>query len=107
MQYLYAGLLLHKAGSEVTEEKLTAVLEAAGVDVDSARVKTLVGALSEIDIEEALSSAAAMPMMAAGAAPAASADTGAAAAVEEEEPEDDEEEGEVVDDDEGLGSLFG
>lgn len=104
MQYLYAGLLLHKAGSEVTEANLTAVLKAAGVDVDAARVKTLVAALGEIDIDEALSSASAMPMMAAAAAPSGG-DSSAAAVVEEEE--EDDEEGEVVDDDEGLGSLFG
>lgn len=108
MEYLYAGLLLHKAGTEITDASLTKVLKAAGVTVDTARVKTLVAALSEIDIEEALSSATAMPMMAAAAPATTAASAGDAGAKQEaEEEEEEEEEGEEVEDDEGLGSLFG
>jgi len=103
MEYLYASLVLHKAGKEVTEKGVTAVLEAAGVDVDSSRVKALVAALSEVDIDEALESAV---MAAPAAAAPAAGGASAAAAVEEEEEEEEEEEGEVVEDD-GLGSLFG
>lgn len=106
MKYLYSALILHDANKEITEDAVTSILEAAGVDVDSSRVKALVAALSEVDIEDALSSAvmAAAPAAAGGAAPAG--DSGATQA--EEEPEQEEEiEGEVVDDDEGLGSLFG
>lgn len=105
MQYLYGALLLHKAEKTIDEKTLTAVLEAAGVDVDESRVKTLVAALGEIDIEEALANAASMSVAApaAGGAPAAS---DAPAAVEEEE-EEEEEEGEELDDDDSLGSLFG
>ncbi|MHA2092328.1 MAG: 50S ribosomal protein P1 [Candidatus Kariarchaeaceae archaeon] len=79
-------------------------MKAAGVVADDARVKSLVAALGEIDIEEALATAVMTPSAAPSAAPAASAST-TADAVEEEEEE--EEEGEVIDDDEGLGSLFG
>lgn len=107
MQYLYAGLLLHKAGTEITEASLTKVLKAAGVDVDTARVKTLVAALSEIDIEEALASASAMPVMAASAPAAATAAASDTGAKQEAAEEEEEEEGEEVEDDEGLGSLFG
>jgi large subunit ribosomal protein L12 len=104
MQYLYSALLLHKADQEINEKALTKVLKAAGVVADDARVKSLVAALGEIDIEEALATAVMTPSAAPSAAPAASAST-TADAVEEEEEE--EEEGEVIDDDEGLGSLFG
>ncbi|MCY3413767.1 MAG: 50S ribosomal protein P1 [Candidatus Heimdallarchaeota archaeon] len=104
MMYLYAALLLHKAEQEITVDAVKKVLKAAGVDVDDARVKTVVAAMGEIDIEEAIASAASMAVAApaaAGAAPAAAAEE------EEEEEEEDEEEGEVVDDDDGLGALFG
>ncbi len=101
MEYLYAALLLHKAGKEINEENLTAVLEAAGVSVDANRVKSLVAALKGVDIEEALSSAAMV-----AAAPAAGAAAGATEAAEEEKEEEEEEE-EIDEADLGLGSLFG
>ncbi len=100
MEYLYAALLLHKAGKDVTEDTLTAVLKAAGVEVDENRVKSLVAALKGVNIDEALQSAAmvaATPM--AGGAGAAEA--------EEEKPAEEEEEEEVDEADLGLGSLFG
>ena len=105
MQYLYSALILHKSGKKITEAAITKVLKAAGVDADEARVKAVVAAMSEIDIDEALESASSMQFAAApaaGAAPAA-----ADAPAEEEKEEEEEEEGEEVDDDEGLGSLFG
>ncbi len=101
MEYLYAALLLHKAGKEISEENLTAVLEAAGVSVDANRVKSLVAALMGVDIEEALASAAMV-----AAAPAAGG--AATESAEEEKQEEEEEEEEEVDEaDLGLGSLFG
>jgi large subunit ribosomal protein L12 len=105
MEYLYAALVLHKAGKEVTNDGVKAVLTAAGADVDESRVKALVAALSDVDIEEALASAVVAAPAAGGAAPAAG---GAAPAAEAAAPEEEEEEevGEVVEDD-GLGSLFG
>ena len=104
MNYLYSALVLHKSGQEVSEKGVTAVLEAAGVKVDKSRVKALVAALSEVDIDEALASAVMAAPVA--AAPAAAASSGSAPAQAAEEEEEEEEEGVEVDDD-GLGSLFG
>jgi large subunit ribosomal protein L12 len=103
MEYIYAALLLHNAGKAITEEAITAVLKAAGIEVNDARAKSLVAALEGVDIEEAIAKAAfAAP---AAAAPAAAAPAAAAEApVEEEEEEEDtsEEDGMA-----GLGALFG
>ena len=57
MEYVYAGMLLHKAGQEVNESNVKRVLEAAGVRVDDARIKSLVAALHNINIEEAIKEA--------------------------------------------------
>ena len=106
MIYIYAGLLLHKAGKEINEENVKKVLTATGVDVDEARIKALVAALKDVDIEEAIKKAAvtAMPM----AAPVAGVDTKSAdeSAKKEEKSEEDEkkaEESAAA----GLGALFG
>ena len=105
MQYLYTALVLHKSEQEITEEGITKVLKAAGVTADKSRVKALVAALAEVDIDEALASAV---MAAPAAAPAAATGGASSAAAEEVVEEEEEEEGEEVeDDDEGLGSLFG
>ena len=53
MEYVYAALLVHKAGQPVTEDSVKKVLEAAGVKVDDARVKALVAALDGVNIEDA------------------------------------------------------
>ena len=57
MEYVYAAMLLHKAGKPIDEENVTKVLEAAGIQTDPTRVKALVAALSEVDIDEAIKSA--------------------------------------------------
>jgi len=101
MEYIYAALILHKAGKEITEETVTKVLTAAGTEVNDARVKALIAALDGVDIEEAIAKAAVAP---AAAAPAAA--PAAAAAVVEEEEEESEEEAEE-DGMAGLGALFG
>jgi len=103
MEYVYAAMLLHKAGKPIDEENVTKVLEAAGVQTDPARVKALVAALSEVDIEEAIKSAPTLM-----AAPAA-APTEAAPAAEEKPEEEKEEEEEKKEEEalEGLGALFG
>jgi large subunit ribosomal protein L12 len=105
MEYVYAAMLLHKAGKEVNEKSVSEVLKAAGVKADSARVKALVASIAEVDIEEAIKSAPAM----AAAAPAPAAEAPAKKEEEkakEEEKEEDEgkKEEEAM---EGLGALFG
>ena len=101
MEYVYAAMLLHSAEKNIDDDAVSAVLKAAGVDVDAARVKALVASLSGVDIAEAMATAVAAPAAAAPAAAAAASDDAAPAAAEEEEEEDD---GGGF---EGLGSLFG
>jgi len=106
MEYIYGALLLHAAGKKISEDTVTLVLKAAGVNPDAGRVKALIASLDGVDIKEAISTAsfaapAAAPA-AGGAAPAAAA---TAAAVEEEEEEEEQ-----VSEEEamaGLGALFG
>ena len=52
MEYVYAAMLLHKAGQKVEEGSVKKVLEAAGVKVDESRVKALVAALDGVNIED-------------------------------------------------------
>jgi large subunit ribosomal protein L12 len=106
MEYVYAAMLLHKAGKEINEEAITKVLTAAGVTVDAVRVKALVASLSEVNIEEAIKAAPAM--MAAPAAAQAPAAPEAEAKPKEDEKkkkEDDKAKEEAAL--EGLGALFG
>src|SRR6056297_1887302 len=112
MEYVYAALILNETGEEINEDNLTGVLEAAGVDVEESRVKALVAALEDVDIDEAVDEAAAAPVAAGGAAaPAAEGGAEEEAAEEEaaeEEAAEEEEEDEDEDDGgEGLGELFG
>jgi len=97
--YMYAALVLHKAGKPITEDSLASVVKAAGVDVDQVKVKALASALSEINVDEALKSASTMAV----AAPAAAAPA-AAAKAEEKPKEDEKKEEEAL---AGLASLFG
>ncbi|RLE65910.1 MAG: 50S ribosomal protein P1 [Thermoprotei archaeon] len=105
MEYVYASLLLHYAGKPVNEENVKKVLEAAGIEVDEARVKALVAALNEINIDEAIKSAA----IPATAAPVAPAEAPAAEEKKEEEEEKKEEAKEEEEEEiaEGLSALFG
>ncbi|MCX9011930.1 MAG: 50S ribosomal protein P1 [Candidatus Methanoperedens sp.] len=105
MEYVYAALLLHSAGKKVTEEGITAVIKAAGMEVDPVRAKALVSALEGVNIEEAISKAAF------AAAPAQVAPSAAAPAAEaqkkEEKPKEKEKEKAEESGMEGLGALFG
>jgi len=104
MEYVYAAMLLHSAEKNIDEDAVSAVLTAAGVDADGARVKALVASLGSVDIEEAMATAVAAPV--ASAAPAAAGDDGAEAAPAEEAAAEEEPEEEDAGF-EGLGSLFG
>ena len=113
MEYVYAALILNESGEEINEDNITSVLEAAGVDVEQSRVKALVAALEDVDIEDAIETAAAAPA-AGGAAPAAGGEDADAGDDDEEEAAEEEEaeaaEEEEEDDEasgEGLGELFG
>lgn len=102
MQYIYSAMVLYSAGKEITEDAITAILTAAGVEVDAAKVKALVASLEGVDIKEAIANASVAAPAAAAAAPAA-----AAAAPAEEKAEEEEEK---VSEDEaaaGLSALFG
>jgi len=103
MEYVYAAMLLHKAGKEINEKSMSELLKAAGVNADSVRVKALVASLAEVDIDEAIKTAPAM--MAAAPAPVAAAPAKKEEKKAEEEEEDESKKEEAAM--EGLGSLFG
>ena len=112
MEYVYAALILNETDEEINEDNLTEVLEAAGVDVEESRVKALVAALEDVDIDEAIEQAAAAPAPAAagGAAEAEAEEDEEADAEDEAEAEEAEDEGEEEEEEasgEGLGDLFG
>ena len=99
MEYVYAAMLLHKAGQKVTEDALTKVLSAASVKADNARVKALVTALDKINIDDAIAKAAVAPVAAAAASPAAGAAEQKKSAEQEAKKEEEAAE--------GLAALFG
>jgi|TARA_Y100000294_G_scaffold157055_1_gene158364 large subunit ribosomal protein L12 len=94
---MYAAMLLHSAGKDVEEISIGNILNAAGISPDAVRVKALVAALAEVDIDEALKA----PVLSAAAAPAAVAP---AEVIVDEQPEEEEEEEEDL---QGLSALFG
>lgn len=98
MEYVYAALLLHKAGKEVKEDTVKKVLEAAGLKVDETRVKALIAALEGVNIEEAIKKQAVAQVVAAPAA-------GEAPKKEEKKKEDEKKTEEAAA--AGLGALFG
>ena len=113
MEYVYAALLLHKLKQNITEDSVKSVVQAAGVTPDDVRVKALVAALSEVQIDEVLKAApvavaAAAAPAAAGAAastaPPAAGGTSAAGGGEASAKEEEKKEEEAL---EGLSSLFG
>ncbi len=103
MEYVYAALLLHKLDKEVNEENLTSVVKASGAEVNQAQVKSLVAALADVNIDEAVKAA---PAVAASTAPATApaADAAAAAPAAEEKKKESKNEEAAM---EGLSSLFG
>ena len=106
MEYIYAAMLLHKAGQKVDEGSLTKVLEAVGASPDNARVKAVVSALEGVDIEQAIKEAAVAPVASAapagGTAETPAAETKADNKSSEKEQKQSEEKAAA-----GLGALFG
>ena len=103
MEYVYAAMLLHKAGKEINEKSMSKLLTAAGVKADTVRVKALVASLAEVDIDEAIKTAPAMMTAAPVAAAPAKEEKPAEKEKKDEEEESKKEEAAM----EGLGSLFG
>ncbi len=104
MEYVYSALILHSLGKEINEEAIANIIRAAGAEPDMARIKALVAALGEIDIEEAIKSAAFAP-----AAAPATTETAEEKKEEEKKEEKKEEEEEKREEEAiaGLGALFG
>jgi large subunit ribosomal protein L12 len=98
MEYVYAALLLHKLAKPINEDGIKKVISAAGAAPDDVKVKALVSALGEVNIEEALKSATVAPVATPAAAPPAAAEAKKEEAKEEKPAE------EAL---EGLSSLFG
>jgi len=114
MEYVYAALILNETGAEINEGNLTDVLEAAGVDVEESRVKALVAALEDVDIDEAVEQAAAVPAATGGASAGGDVETADEGGDDEADEADADEGGDDDEDDEddeasgeGLGELFG
>jgi large subunit ribosomal protein L12 len=106
MEYIYAAMLLYKAGKEINEQNITNILTAAGINVDAVRVKALVASLAEVNIDEAIKSAPTMMVTPTAQAPATPT---AEAKPKEEEKKKKEEEEKAKEEAalEGLGALFG
>ena len=99
MEYIYAAMLLHKAGKPVDEASVKKVLEAAGVKADDSRIKALVASLQGVNIDEVIQQAA--------VATVAPAEEKKAEAKEEKKEEAKEEKKDEMNAAAGLGSLFG
>lgn len=107
MEYIYAAMLLHKAGKEINEANVTQVLTAAGINTDAVRVKALVASLAEVKIDEAIKSAPTMMAAPAAAAPATAAPAAEAKPKEDEKKKKEDEKQKEEAALEGLGALFG
>ena len=94
MENIYAALLLHKLGKEVSEANLKSVVAAAGGQSEEAQIKSLVASLKGVDIAKELenTSLAVSP----ASAPVAEAKA-------EEVPKEEKHEAAA----EGLSALFG
>ena len=94
MEYIYSAMVLYSAGKDITEDAIKAILTAAGVEADAAKIKALVASLEGVDIAEAIKSAAVVAAPAASEAPAKEAEPEEEAVSEEEAAA-------------GLSALFG
>ncbi len=103
MEYIYAALLLHKAGKKIDEEGLRRVVEAAGISPDLSKIKSLAATLSEINIDEVLKQASAAPAVTAATAATTPATPTTPSSKPKEEKKEEEKEEALT----GLSALFG
>jgi len=101
MEYVYAALLLHKLKKEVNEENVKKIIKAAGTEPDEIRTKSLIAALAEVNIDEALKNAIAAPV---AVAPVAQTESVGKKSTQKEEKKEEKNEEEAL---AGLSSLFG
>jgi large subunit ribosomal protein L12 len=104
MEYVYAALLLHKLKQNITEDNVKNVIKATGATPDEIRVKALVAALSEVNIDEALKAAPTALSPAVPSAAGGGSSSATSAAPKEEEKKEEKKEEEAL---EGLSALFG
>ena len=97
MEYVYAAMLIHKAGQAVNESNVKKVLEAVGVKAEDTKVKALVASLDGVDIDAVIKEAATATV---AAAPAGKAQESKKEEKKEEKKDDMEAAA-------GLGALFG
>ncbi len=97
MEYIYTALMLHKLGKEVNESNVKHVLEAAGIKPDENKIKALIIALKDVNIDKAIKEAAFTPVASAQPTQAAQEKK-----VEKEEAKKSEEQAAA-----GLSALFG
>ena len=95
MEYIYAALLLHKAGKPVDEDHLHKVIHATGATVNESKIKSIVASLKGVDIDAEIANA-----VVASAAPA----SGSAASKPAEEKKEEKKAEESA---AGLSALFG
>jgi len=99
MEYIYAALLLHKNGKEVSEETVKSVVAATGAEVDDSKVKSLVASLKGVDIDKELENASLVSAVPTSGGPSAPSE----GEKKEEKPKEEKKEAAA----EGLSALFG
>ena len=102
MEYIYAALLLHRFKKEINEQNIKKIVEATGETPDEVKIKALISALSEVNIDEALKSATFTPTTTQPTSTTTTPET--AKEKEKEKPAEEKKEEEAL---AGLSSLFG
>jgi large subunit ribosomal protein L12 len=105
LEYIHAALLLHEAKKDITEDAISKIVKAAGLEADKAMTKATVENLKDVNIEEVLNSAVAAPVAAASAVPSRGEAAGEKKEEKKESAEDKEKKTEEAA--AGLSSLFG
>jgi len=98
MIYIYAAMLLHKAGKPINEDNVKKVLEAAEVKIDDGKIKALIAALEGVNIDEIAKEAT---------TPVVTPTTEKPEVKEEKKEEPEKEEKKEEEAAAGLGALFG